>query len=453
MKIHFIGIGGIGMSGLAKLALSDGHCVSGSDLYLNNLTDDLSSMGATVFEGHGSDNLPQYTDLVVYSSCITDKNPEREKAFNLKIDLVPRTMYLKDRISFFPESIGVIGTHGKTTTTSLIAHIFEFAGFKPTIFIGGELPSIGSNAKKGTSHFFITEVDESDGLFRNLSLKTAVLNNIEREHVENFRSFENVIDSYGQFISNVPKDGLIVYNKDDSLLESLVSSRGEARKIGYTLKGTTFADYYCDNFTYKNKISFDIIKAGELLGTVKADLFGKHNAYNIFAAVIVALENNIKISVINETLKTFRLPKRRFEFVGEKKGIKIYEDYAHHPTEIRSILEAVKENTLTGRVIAVFQPHRYSRTIDLLDQFADCFISADILILTDIYSAFENTAQKVGIEHIYSKISSEQKDKVKMIKLFDIPEHLKDIAKKEDIILVIGAGDVNKISKKILETI
>ncbi len=453
MKIHFVGIGGIGMSALAKLALLRGDAATGSDMYLNNLTYELSRMGAVISEGHHADNLTDDTDLVVYSSCIKKTNLELAKAIDLGINTMPRTLYLNDLISCFDGSIGIIGTHGKTTTTSILAHIFEFAGKEPTIFVGGELPSIGSNAKNGKSEFFVTEIDESDGLFRNITINTAILTNLEREHVENFDSFENVIESYGQFISNVPSNGLVIYNKDDTLLEKIISSKGGSRKIGYSLVPTEDVEYYCDNLVYKDNVKFDLVKNGEVLGTVKAGLFGKHNAYNVLAASTAAIENGIDITEINETLKTFKLPKRRFEFIGEKNGIKIYEDYAHHPTEIKSILEAVRNNNSKGRVLAVFQPHRYSRTMDLLDEFKDCFITADIVLLTDIYSAFEITKKEVGIESIYNKISPEEGQVVKMISLEAVPDELGSSAKSDDLILVMGAGDVNKISKRILEAI
>lgn len=448
-KIHFVGIGGIGMSALADILIKKGEIISGSDLRPNNLTESLEKRGATIYEGHSENNLKDDTDLVIRSSCIRDANPELAAARNKGIEIISRGELLKLCMEDSTVSVSVTGTHGKTTTSSLIAHMLEVCGKEPTYLIGGEVETLGGNAGYGKSDIMVAEVDESDGYFRNIASTHAVITNIEREHMENYGSMEKLFDSYGQFISLVPEEGVLFYNGEDANLTMLKEKR-KGQCLSFGIDGDF--DATCDDPYYTKSIRFNLKYRGEDLGTIESSLIGRHNLMNILAAVSVCLELDVPFAAVQNAVKCFRGVARRFERIAKMDNIDIIEDYAHHPTEIAALLKAAKDYT-EGRIIAVFQPHRHSRTNDLADDFMNCFDSADVLMITDVYSADEDPVEGIGIGEIYGRIDKTKFEKALFTVKKDIPDELSQIVKDGDMVLIMGAGDIRDISGEIVERI
>jgi len=446
MKVHFIGIGGIGMSALADICLSRGHVVTGSDTRPNNLTDDLSVKGGMVFSRHVSDNVPVDADLVVRSTCIRLDNPEVIRAGKLGIPVILRGEMLKNILSEYENSVSVTGTHGKTTTSGLISHIMEQCGKDPTILIGGEMDQFKGNSKTGKSGIIVAEVDESDGYFRNISSDSAVITNIEREHMEHYGSMENLISSYRRFIGNIRPSGLIVINGEDTVVTDIVSDI-HTRKISFGVDGPF--DVTCGNFSSSRNIEFDLILHGEFSGRVRSPLIGRYNIMNILGAIAMCVENGCEVDGIVKAICTFYGVRRRFQRIATVKGVEIVEDYAHHPTEVRSVISAARDYS-EGRVVTVFQPHRYSRTKDMMKEFSECFYSSDILILTGIYSADEDKIEGPLLERIYESIDKERFEKVEIRDKDKIPEYISSMVREDDIVLILGAGDIRDISPEIV---
>ncbi|MFH1847382.1 MAG: UDP-N-acetylmuramate--L-alanine ligase [Candidatus Omnitrophota bacterium] len=447
-KIHFIGIGGIGMSALASVYLSRGCKITGSDLRPNNLTDQLDQRGAVIYKGHSSSNIQKDVDLIVKSTCIDKENPEIKKGIVLGIPIISRGRMLEKIMKETALSIGITGTHGKTTTSSLIAHIAEHCGKDPTVIIGGETEKIQGNARSGKSGIIIAEVDESDGYFRNISTDCGVITNIEREHMEFYSSFDDLIGAYGDFISEISPDGLLVFNGEDERLKTLVSGIAK-KKMSFGINGDF--DVTCCRYSYKQAIEFDLIIKGSFSGRVSSSLAGKYNLMNILAALTVCTAGGYDLSRVIEGIKTFKGVRRRFDLIGTEGGVKVIEDYAHHPTELRCVLRAAKDFSGQGRVVAVFQPHKYTRTLDLMKDFAECFYSADILMLTDIYSADEKIGQKVNVRDLYRNIDKSRFKHTAIVEKADIPDRVLDISEYGDIVMVLGAGDIRDVSGRILK--
>jgi len=437
------------MSALADIQIARGNDVTGSDLRPNNLTDDLSRKGAKIYEGHHSSNVTEDVDFVVKSTCIRDNNPEVKKAIDLGVRIISRGEMLKALMAESPSSVAVTGTHGKTTTSALIAHIAEHSGKDPTVVVGGEIESFGSNAKSGKSGMIVAEVDESDGYFRNIRAKYAAVTNVEREHMEHYGSFENLIDAYREFIESIQEEGFFIFNGEDDILKDIAKD-ARAKKISFGIGGDF--DITCRNYDVKKSIGFDLVVRGENCGRVSSSLIGMHNLKNILAATAVCTQLGLDFSQIAEAVQSFRGVKRRFQTVGSVDGIEIIEDYAHHPTELESIISAAKEYG-EGRVVSIFQPHRHSRTHDLSKEFLGCFDKSDILILTDVYSADEDPLHGVGIRDIYEKIDKDKFDALNFLEKKDIPEYVADVVRKRDIVLVLGAGDIREIAGSLVEEI
>jgi len=449
-KIHFIGIAGIGMSALAHIYLSKGYTITGSDQKPNNLTDELRRLGGVIYEGHNASNVSPCTDVVVKSACIRDDNPEILQAAAFSIKIVSRGELLREVLTEEPTSIGITGTHGKTTTTALISHILEISGKDPTVVIGGEVELFRGNAKLGRGEMVVAEIDESDGYFRNIPTKYAVITNIEREHIEHYRSMENLIAAYREFAGQISEGGVFVFNGEDPVLKSFsITTPPRARKISFGLAGNF--DISAKNFRYDKFIEFEPVIRGVSFGRFISPLIGRYNLMNILAAIAVCLEQGLSIGEIAKAANSFGGVKRRFDIVGSIGGVKIVEDYAHHPTEISSVITAAREFNSSGRVISIFQPHRYSRTKDLAREFLNCFCSSDILILTDIYSADEAVSEAVKVEDMYEEIDKTQFEKVVFLDKRDIPRFVGEIAKYGDIILVLGAGDIREVSSLIVD--
>ena len=435
------------MSALADIVLSKGDSVTGSDLRPNNLTEMLQEKGAAIYEGHSASYLDADTDLVVKSTCIRDDNPEVLKAKELGLTVISRGALLKTIMDSFPQSIAITGTHGKTTTSSITSHVADSCGLDPTAVLGGEIERFGKNAKAGSGKMIIAEVDESDGTFRDIASTCAIITNVEREHMEHYGSMENLLSSYKEFAAKIKEEGLLVYNGDDEFLKEL-ASRLKLKKVSFGSGRNN--KYTFSNLLYKGGISFDLVLDGEEKGKITSTLIGKHNAMNILSAASACMELGISFSDVAEGVKSFRGVKRRFELIAKIGDIQVIEDYAHHPTELEAIIEAAKDYT-SGRVIAIFQPHRYSRTKDLLDEFSKCFTSSDIFILTDIYSADERMIEGLDIKDLFERIDRNVFEDSYLEEKENIPNLVADIVKPLDVVLVLGAGDIREISPVIGE--
>ncbi len=449
MKTHFIGIGGIGMSALAHLELAKGNRVSGSDIRPNNLTDELAKLGGIVYQGHSRENVKDDVDVVVRSFCIKMDNPEVLRARELGIPVITRSEMLYTTLNGYSHSFNITGTHGKTTSTSLVAHIMKHCGKDPTILAGGEIFSLGANARKGSGGIAVAEVDESDGYFRKIHSHSAIITNLEREHIENYGSFDDLVKAYGEFIGNISKKGLLVFNGEDLLLGRVASS-SDKRVVSFGINGDfeyKAVDYICDR-----AIEFTLIVKGETLFRVKSSLLGRYNIMNILGAVALCFESGLGKEEVIRAVSSFRGVKRRFEKVGDAEKVEVFEDYAHHPTEISSVIGAAL-NYSRGRVIVVFQPHRYSRTKDLLNEFAKCFYGAHVLVLTDIYSADEDVDKSISSKDVYNAIDRNRFEDITFIRKEKIPAYIAGITKEKDVVMILGAGDIREVAPPVLEAI
>jgi len=444
-NIHFVGIGGIGMSGIARILLEMGYHVSGSDLKPNNLTESLRSMGAKIFEGHKASNIPANADLVVYSSSIPEDNAEFRAARRRKIRMAHRAEVLA---SLFNEKdgIAVTGMHGKTTTTSLISVILESAGADPTVVVGGEVDKFHGNARLGKGDYFVAEADESDSSFLHFKPSCAVITNIEREHLDHYHSIGEIKKSFTSFVGNVKKGGIVIYNADDPIAKEVMKN--------FTGKSATFglsrgADIYAAGVKMDGfRTSFKCFYKNRPLGQVELSIPGRHNVLNALAAILAGLISGLKFSGMRSALKDFGGAKRRFQLRCQAGGVMIVDDYAHHPTEIKAVLNACR-NWRNKRLIAVFQPHRYTRTKFLADDFGKCFDLADKLILTDIYAANEKPIKNISARTIYDKVIASGLRDVEVIKKEEIPERVMGLVKDGDMIVVMGAGDIKNVADEI----
>ena len=448
-KVHFIGIGGIGMSALADILITDGIRVTGSDLRPNNLTDMLSEKGAVISEGHSKDNVPGDADIVVRSTCIRDDNPEIIRAVEKGIKIISRGEMLKTVMEKSPLSVGITGTHGKTTSSGLVSYIADQCGMDPTVLVGGEMARFGKNARSGRGDIIVAEVDESDGYFRNIGSTHALITNVEREHMEHYDSMEDLLNAYREFIKRVSPSGALLFNGDDAVLTELASV-SRAKKISFgTGSGN---DLTCRVSEYKRRIEFDLIRGKKNIGTLRSGLIGMHNVRNILGAAGIGLELGLDFGGIAEAVRLFEGVRRRFDRVGTVGSIDVIEDYAHHPTELRSVIRAAKDYS-KGRVIAIFQPHRYSRTRDLMDDFAGCFCDSDVFILTDIYSADEDPSGKMDVKLLFDAIDKSVFSEAHLAGKEAIPEIVAGIVRDDDTVLVLGAGDIRDISGALVGSI
>jgi len=412
-KVHFIGVGGSGMSGIAEVLLNMGYGVSGSDMKESAVTRRLGELGADVRTGHRAENV-ESADCVVYSSAVSMKNPEIEEAVRLQIPIIPRAEMLAELMRM-KYGIAVAGTHGKTTTTSMIASVLAHAGMDPTVVTGGKLNLLGSGAKLGKGEFLVAEADESDGSFLRLSPTVAVVTNIDREHMEHYRDMEAVKASYLDFLNKVPFYGCAVVCLDHPTIQELLPLISR-RCVTYGL-GTQAGVRATALEHSRGRVSFDVVADGEPLGRVTLNMPGEHNVANALGAVAVSMELAIEPARIIEGLEGFKGVERRFQVKGTAGGVTVVDDYGHHPVEIKAVLKSIKDGWRGRRAVVVFQPHRYSRTKFLADEFGKCFDGADSLILTDIYAASEKAIKDISVKTIYDKVKANGvKDVVMMAK-------------------------------------
>jgi UDP-N-acetylmuramate--alanine ligase len=466
-RIHFVGIGGIGMSGIAEVLLNLGYKISGSDLKNSAITQRLAALGATTFEGHSAANIAG-ADVVVTSSAISVDNPEVHEARRLHIPLIQRAEMLAElmRLKY---GIAIAGMHGKTTTTSMVAAVLAAGGLDPTVVVGGRVDAMGSNARLGKSQYLVAEADESDRSFLKLSPILSVVTNIDREHMDCYRDMRDVRRTFLEFMERVPFYGVVVGCNDDAQLRRLLprvhrrvttygtspgsdflirmgSSPAESSPVGSSLMGSALAAG-----EHGPLVHFQVTYKEKDLGEFTLHVPGVHNVLNATAAIAVGTALDIPADEIRSALDGFRGVDRRFQLKGKAAGVSVIDDYGHHPTEIRATLAAARQCGFR-RVHVIFQPHRYTRTRDLMDEFATAFADADTLCLLDIYPASEKPIEGITAEALTSRIAGAGKRNVAYARSFaDAVATAAALAQPGDMVLTLGAGSVSQMGAMILE--
>ncbi|MGD0308248.1 MAG: UDP-N-acetylmuramate--L-alanine ligase [Acidobacteriota bacterium] len=444
--IHFVGIGGIGMSGIAELLLNLGYKVSGSDLKPGATTQRLSALGGRIFAGHAAENVRD-ANVVVVSSAVRPDNVEVIEAKKLQIPVIPRAEMLAElmRLKY---SVAIAGSHGKTTTTSMVATVLVRGGYDPTVVIGGRLNAFGSNAKLGKGEFLVAEADESDGSFLKLSPTLAVVTNIDREHLDHYAGLAEIQNAFTVFVNKVPFYGAAVLCLDDPGVQAILP-RVERRIVSYGTSNQ--ADLAASRIEYQNfGCSYQIRWHGELLGALSLQVPGQPGVLNSLAAVAIGLELDIPAEKILAALSSFQNADRRFQIKGESRGVLVIDDYGHHPTEIMATLSAARGST-DRRIVAVFQPHRYSRTRALEEEFARAFYHADVVVVLPIYAAGEDPIEGVRAEKLVALIKKHGHRDVTFAPDFPAAmQTLRERLKAGDLLITLGAGDVWKIGEEIL---
>ena len=448
-KIHFVGIGGIGMSGIAEILINQGFKVSGSDLNESSITENLKSLGATIFKGHSAENV-EGVDVVVFSSAVnTDENPETAEAKHRKIPLIRRAEMLAE-VSRLNYSIAVAGTHGKTTTTSMLGLVLIKAGIDPTVIVGGRLKDFGgTNARLGKGDWTVVEADEFDRSFLQLTPTISIVNNIEEEHLDVYRDIEDIEETFSEFANKVPFYGFTAMCMDDDGVKNIIPNMNKKiRTYGFSRN----CDIRGDEPEYKDRAAKCKVYEGDnLLGELEIQIPGEHNLTNALAAVTVARALEIEFSVISSALKEFEGVFRRFEHKGEWNGVTVIDDYAHHPTECEATLKGAS-NGFDGRVICLFQPHTYTRTRDQYKEFARSFNEADVLVVMDVYPAREKPIEGINGELIAdSAIQYGHKNVVYIPDENQVKEKLKTILQEGDMLITMGAGSVWKIGEELIK--
>ena len=448
-EIHFVGIGGIGMSGLAEILLTMGCRVTGSDLKRSPITDRLRRRGAKIRFGHRAENV-EAPQVVVISTAVARSNPEVACALKQGIPVIARGEMLAElmRLKY---GIAVAGSHGKTTTTSLVANVLDAGGFDPTVVIGGRVKSLRSNARLGRGDFLVAEADESDGSFLHLNPTIAVVTNIDREHMDHYRDFETLRRTFSEFVAKIPFYGAGIFCADHPETARLAASFGK-RAVTYGIREKS--DYQAAKIRIKPwESEFDVRHRGVLLGRIRLRHPGIHNVLNSLAAVAVGHELGMRFSDIRKALGKFRGIGRRLEKIHDN-HILIVDDYGHHPEEIRATLDAMRQVAGKRRLWILFQPHRYTRTKDLFNEFAGAFGEADQVVLTNIYAASEEPIRGVSAEGLAEAIGKKMKKAVRFIpRVAEIADAILPDLKKGDVVLTLGAGDIWKAGKELAKKI
>lgn len=442
--IHFVGIGGIGMSGIAEVLVNLGYAVTGSDLREGATVRRLRELGAQIQIGHTHENV-EGAHVVVVSSAVKDDNPEVIGAVERSIPVIPRAEMLAELMRM-KYGLAVAGAHGKTTTTSMLATIVTHAGLDPTVVIGGKLSSLGSNAKLGQGPYLVAEADESDGSFLMLSPTVAIVTNIDPEHLDHYGDIESIRAAFLTFINKVPFFGAALLCLDNKNVQMLLP---HVRKRYVTYGLSHQAELRPDEVEFEGcGAKFAVYRHGEKMGYVHLNMPGMHNILNAVAAIGAAMELEVPFEKAAEALQGFTGVARRFQIKGEVDGISVIDDYAHHPTELQATLEAARKGHGTRRIIAVFQPHRYTRTRDLLEAFSQSFHQADILLMTDIYAAGEAPIDGISTENLQKLIKKYGHRRVYHTpNLDDATAWLDAEAKAEDVILTLGAGTIWRVGE------
>ncbi|MEK7313198.1 MAG: UDP-N-acetylmuramate--L-alanine ligase [Deltaproteobacteria bacterium] len=446
-KVHFVGIGGSGMSGIAEVLINMGYAVSGSDMKENDAVKRLKGLGATVFIGHMKENVLG-ADCVVYSSAVKRDNPELQEARLLQTPIIPRAEMLAELMRM-KYGVAVAGTHGKTTTTSMIAAVLAHAGLDPTVVTGGKLNSLGTNAKLGGGDVLVAEADESDGSFLKLSPIVAVVTNIDREHMDHYSDMDEVKEAYLNFVNKVPFYGCAIVCLDHPVIQDIIPGITR-RYISYGLSAQ--ADVHATAIEQSGgKSVFEAIASGRSIGKIEIHVPGVHNVTNALAVVAVGVELGIPNDKIIGGLSSFKGVERRFQIKGTEGGVTVIDDYGHHPVEIKAVLRAVKDGW-RRRSVVVFQPHRYSRTKDLFKEFISAFNDADVVFLTDVYAAGEERIFGVGSDILYEAMKEHGSRNVFYVPdLKDVPVKVEAVLKPGDMVITLGAGDVWKAGERLVD--
>lgn len=448
-RIHFVGIGGIGMSGIAEILIDQGFQVSGSDLSENENTFHLSNLGAKIFIGHSEENIKD-AEVVVYSSAVNiNENPEIIEARKNGIPVIRRAEMLAE-VTRLNYCLAISGTHGKTTTTSMIGLILIKAGYDPTVIVGGRLKDFGgTNARLGKGNWIVVEADEYDRSFLQLLPTIAIVNNIEAEHLDIYKDIEDLENTFIQFASKVPFYGFVALGVDSPGVKEIVPN---LNKKVVTFGISPNCDYFAKNIENDGtNTTYDLYENSNFIGKIKLSVPGVHNVKNSLAAITIARKMGIEFDIINAALGDFTGVYRRFDIKGERNGIKVIDDYAHHPTEIQSTLEAARKGW-DRRIIAIFQPHTYSRTLSFYKEFASSFDNADILVITDVYPSREKPIEGVTGELIANQAKKYGHKNVIYVPNFDdITSTVMGILKENDIVITIGAGSIYKIAEQIFQ--
>lgn len=446
--IHFVGIGGVGMSGIAELLLNLHYKVSGSDLRASDLTRHLEELGGAVHIGHDARWI-EGADVVVVSSAVQETNPEVMAALDAKIPIIQRAEMLAELMRLKKYGIAVAGSHGKTSTTSMVAVVLTEAGLDPAVVVGGKVHSLGSNARLGSGEFLVAEADESDGSFLKLSPVIEVVTNIDLEHLDYYRDIEHVKSVFLEFVSRLPFYGVAVLCLDDDHVAQLLP---HIRKRVLTYGLTEQADLQALKLRREDgRNVFTVRFRDKELGEISLNRPGRHLVYNSLAAVGVALELELDFAVIARALENFQGVQRRLQVKGEAGGILVVDDYGHHPTEIRTTLEAIREGWPERRVVTVFQPHRYSRTAGLFDAFLTAFRRSDLLVLADIYAASESPREDISSAILHEAIKQHgQRQTYYLPDVVEQPDSLLELLEPGDLVLTLGAGSIGRVGEDLL---
>ncbi len=450
-RIHFIGIGGIGMSGIAELLVNLGYEVTGSDMQRTDITDRLESLGARIASGHDARNVGD-AEVIVYSSAVRPSNPEMRTARDRGLAVVARAELLAELMRL-RQGIAIAGAHGKTTTTSMIALILEVAGLDPTAVIGGRVSSFGSSARLGRGKYLVAEADESDRSFLKLAPRFAVITNIDREHLEAYRDFDDLKAAFVEFANSVPANGVVILCWDDPHLRSM---RAVITRPTVTYGLQDGADVTASDVQLKGFGAVCTVRSRRPggrpveLGRLELSVPGRHNVLNALAAVAMARELGIGFSDIARAIGGFHGAERRFQRLGEANGVTVVEDYGHHPTEVAAVIAAAKP-IASGRLIVAFQPHRFTRTQFLMSEFAGAFSGADIVVLTDIYAAGEDPIEGITLQALAARVAAEFTGELRSVpSLSGVPAELARLAMPGDLIVLLGAGSIGSIAGAVL---
>ena len=447
-QIHFVGIGGIGMSGIAEVLINMGYRVTGSDARRSEVVERLEKLGAKVFTGHQPAHV-EGAHVVVYSSAVARDNVEVQAARQRGVPVIPRAEMLAElmRLKY---GIAIAGTHGKTTTTSIVATVLGESGLDPTVVVGGRIHALGTNARLGQGEFLVAEADESDGSFLKLSPTIAVVTTVDAEHLDHYADLDAIRSAFLQFVNKVPFYGAAVVCLDEPNIQQMIP-RIDKRVITYGLESG--ADLTARRLEFQEMSTrFEVLHRGQALGPVTLQVPGRHNVLNSLAAVAVGLDLEIRFERIQEALATFAGVQRRFQIRGEAEGVLVVDDYGHHPAEIRATLAAAKA-AFDRRVVTVFQPHRYTRTLHLLREFLTAFYQADVLVLMDIYAAGETPIPGVNARDLADGIAAHGHREVHYMDgdREGIVRFLCESTRPGDLVLTLGAGDVGQIGSEFLE--
>ena len=447
--IHFVGVGGIGMSGIAEVLLNLGYTVSGSDLHDTAITRNLTRLGGIIHQGHQAEWI-EGASVVVTSSAISADNPEVKRARENNIPVIMRAEMLAELMRLKKYGIAVAGSHGKTSTTSMIAWMLADAGLDPTIVVGGKVDALGGNAKLGQGEFLVAEADESDGSFLKLSPVLEVVTNIDLEHLDYYRDLDHIKENFLQFIDKVPFYGAAIICLDDPGVADILPAI-KKRTITYGL--TPQADLYGENVFWKEgRVHYTVRDRSGELGQIDVAPPGMHNVYNSLAVVAAGLELELTFPQIQKALRSFAGVQRRMQKKGEVGGITVVDDYGHHPTEIRATLAAIKKGWPEKRLVVLFQPHRYTRTKGLFREFQTCFHRADVLVMTEIYAASEEPIEGISGRSLLAAVIQHGQRHTRYIeRVDDMAAELLPMLQPGDLVLTLGAGNIVRVGEELLE--